>query len=238
MPEWPKSLQPNPYEILHMRKTDPYTKHRFYQLVKTYHPDRHSHAADIHHLSKATRLERYRLIVAANDLLSDPSKRRLYDTHGVGWTGDRAPTLNESVRHAEHVWRDQAGNASRNATWEDWERWYNARDGKPKESMYMSNGFFATLVVMMCMIGAFAQMSRAEHSGAEYLEMRQQSDMAIGQQVARTTLIASGRSKDERVDSFLRDRENISYAFSPSKYENLSQELASAGEQPGPRSRP
>ncbi|KAI5467098.1 hypothetical protein BGZ63DRAFT_334710, partial [Mariannaea sp. PMI_226] len=217
--EWPKKPNPTPYDILSMRRDEPYTKHRFYNLVKLYHPDRHSHSAAIHHLPKATRLERYRLIVAANDLLSDPEKRRLYDTHGIGWTGDRAPTPNESARYAEHVWRDQPGNASRNATWEDWERWYDARDGKPAESLYMSNGVFATLVVMMCMIGAFAQMSRAEQSGIEYMESTSRSNMAIGQQMERNTLVAAGRSKDERVDNFLRERENVLYAFTPSTYD-------------------
>nr|P0DO34.1 RecName: Full=NADH-dependent flavin oxidoreductase iliE; AltName: Full=Epimerase iliE; AltName: Full=Ilicicolin H biosynthesis cluster protein E [Neonectria sp. DH2] len=220
VPDWPKTPHPTPYDILAMRKDDPYTKHRFFQLVKIYHPDRHGHTPAVHRLPHATRLERYRLIVAANDLLSNPSKRSLYDTQGVGWTGDRPPTLNESVRHAEKSWRHQPGNASRNATWEDWERWYDARDGKTRDPMYMSNGVFATLVVMMCMIGAFAQMSRAEQSGTEYLETRDQSNLAIGQQISRTTLVSAGRSKDERVDSFLRERENVAYEFTPSKYDD------------------
>ncbi|KAK7423202.1 J domain-containing protein 1 [Neonectria magnoliae] len=235
VPDWPKALHPTPYDILAMRKNDPYTKHRFFQLVKIYHPDRHGHTPTVHRLPHATRLERYRLIVAANDLLSDPSRRSLYDTQGVGWTGDRPPTLNESVRHAEKSWRHQPGNASRNATWEDWERWYDARDGKTHDSMYMSNGVFATLVVMMCMIGAFAQMSRAEQSGAEYLEMRDQSNLAIGQQMARTTSVSAGRSKDERVVSFLRERENIAYEFTPSKYDEYA---AESGSRPERRSRP
>ncbi|KAH7156888.1 hypothetical protein EDB81DRAFT_867793 [Dactylonectria macrodidyma] len=216
VPDWPKTPNPTPYDIFSMQRDDPYTKHRFFHLVKLYHPDRHSHDSAVQHVPTATRLERYRLIVAANDLLSDPSKRSLYDTQGVGWTGSRSPTLNESVRHADKSWRHQPGNAARNATWEDWERWYDARDGRTADSMYMSNGVFATLVVMLCMIGAFAQMTRAEQSGADYIEMRNQSNLAIGRQMARSTYVASGRTKDERVDSFLRDRENLSYEFSPS----------------------
>ncbi|KAM5351795.1 hypothetical protein ACJ41O_004518 [Fusarium nematophilum] len=230
VPEWPKTTYPSPYEIFAMKNDAPYTKNRFYQLVKLYHPDRHSHASDIHHIPHATRLERYRLIVAANDLLSDPSKRRMYDDHGLGWTGGRPQTLNEAVRNADRAWRYQAGSAANNATWEDWERWYDARDGKPKDPLYMSNGLFATLVVVMCMIGAFAQMSRAEQSGAEYMEMKNQSNVAIGQQVARRTTVAAGRSKDERVDMFLRDRENLAYAFVPAKYDD--EELEPPGQSP------
>lgn len=239
VPDWPKTSNPTPYDIFAMRQSDPYTKHRFFQLVKLYHPDRHGHASAVHHIPTATRLERYRLIVAANDLLSDPSKRSLYDTQGVGWTGSRSATLNENVRYAEKSWRHQPGNAARNATWEDWERWHDARDGKPKDPMYMSNGVFATLVVMLCMVGAFAQMSRAEQSGVDYMEMRNQSNLAIGQQMARTTYVAAGRSKDERVDSFLRERENITYEFTPSKYDNFQTEPGlrpggEPGQRPGP----
>ncbi|KAJ3537381.1 hypothetical protein NM208_g6344 [Fusarium decemcellulare] len=236
IPEWPKATYPSPYEIFAMSSDAPYTKHRFYQLVKLYHPDRHSHASDVHHIPHTTRLERYRLIVAANDLLSDPSKRRMYDEHGLGWTGGRPQTLNETVRNADRAWRYQAGSAANNATWEDWERWHAARDGKPKDPLYMSNGLFATLVVVMCMIGAFAQMSRVESSGADYMEMQNQNNLAIGQQVARRTTGAAGRSKDERVDMFLRDRENLAYAFIPSKYDDEASEPGS-GTVPRPNER-
>ncbi|SPJ71596.1 uncharacterized protein FTOL_01324 [Fusarium torulosum] len=220
VPEWPKTTYPSPYEIFSMKSDAPYTKHRFYQLVKVYHPDRHSHTSDIDNIPHKIRLERYRLIVAANDLLSDPSKRQLYDVHGVGWTGGKPQTLNETVRNADRAWRHRAGSAAHNATWEDWERWYDARDGRTRDPLYMSNGTFAALVVCMCMIGAFAQMSRADQYGADLLEMKQQSDLVIGQQVARRNTVAAGRSKDERVDMFLKDRENLNYAYQPGKYDS------------------
>ncbi|KAF4966295.1 hypothetical protein FSARC_6028 [Fusarium sarcochroum] len=219
-----------------MKSDAPYTKHRFYQLVKVYHPDRHSHTPDIDNIPHTIRLERYRLIVAANDLLSDPSKRQLYDNHGLGWTGGRPQTHSETVRNADRAWRYKAGSAVNNATWEDWERWYNARDGKVKDPLYMSNGLFATIVVVMCMIGAFAQMSRADQYGADLMEMKNQSNLAIGQQVTRRNTVAAGRSKDERVDMFLKDRENINYAFQPGKYDNEVLQ-ASHGAGPGQNGR-
>ncbi|KAF5027277.1 hypothetical protein F66182_620 [Fusarium sp. NRRL 66182] len=220
VPEWPKTSYPSPYEIFSMKVDAPYTKHRFYQLVKVYHPDRHSHTPDIDKIPHTTRLERYRLIVAANDLLSDPSKRQLYDDYGVGWSGGRPQSIHETFRNADRAWRHKAGSAAHNATWEDWERWYDARDGRAKDPLYMSNGLFATIVVVMCMIGAFAQMSRADQYGADLMEMKNQSNLAIGQQVARRNTVAAGRSKDERVDMFLRDRENLTYAFEPGRYDN------------------
>lgn len=220
-PVWPKTKHPSPYDIFAMSKDAPYTKHRFYELVKLYHPDKHGHSTHAQQIPHATRLERYRLVIAANDLLSDPSKRRLYDAHGVGWSGGRSQTINETMREADRTWRHREGNAAQNATWEDWERWYDARDGKPKDPLYMSNGLFATVVVMMCMVGALAQMNRADASGTEYMEIKSQADIAIGQQMARRAYGASGRSKDERVDVFLKDRENLNFQFEPSKFDGI-----------------
>ncbi|KAG6010538.1 hypothetical protein E4U21_005889 [Claviceps maximensis] len=223
-PPWPRTAQPTPYEILGIQRGAPYTKRRFYQLVKLYHPDTHDRQdaetpTSRQQLSNATRLERYRLIVAANDVLSDPQKRRLYDHHGIGWTHDHRP---HDLREADRAWRQQPGNASRNATWEDWERWRNERNGKPSEPMYMSNGTFAALVVCMCMIGALAQMSRAEAAGEQYVDFVQQNDWAIGQKMRQSTMAASGRTKDERVDSFLRERENLAFEFQPGKFDGPS----------------
>ncbi|UNI17466.1 J domain-containing protein 1 [Purpureocillium takamizusanense] len=238
-PAWPRSPNPTPYEIFDIPRSSPYTKRRFYQLVKLYHPDTHDHHHhhDNHHhnhhrgtssacaaaeegsssLSSATRLERYRLVVAANLLLSDPTKRRLYDIHGIGWTTtpDAAPTL----RDADRAWRHQPGNAANNATWEDWERWHEARQGHRREPLYMSNGLFATLVVIMCMVGAMAQANRAEASGAQFVEFTQERNAAIGRQMMKESMAAAGRSKDERVDTFLRERENVSYDYVPSRFD-------------------
>ncbi|KAF7555127.1 hypothetical protein G7046_g6621 [Stylonectria norvegica] len=219
---WPKSKYPSPYEIFGLRKDTPYTKKRFYELVKLYHPDKHIHSATVDNLPHATRLERYRLIVAANDLLSDPSKRTLYDNHGVGWTGGKSQTLNETIREADRSWRHQPGNAAHNATWEDWERWYNARDGKPREPLYMSNGLFASLVVMMCMVGALTQISRASESGAEYMESKAQTNHQIAKHMARNNMAGAGLSKDQRVDTFLKDRENVNFDYVPAKYETYN----------------
>ena len=87
---WPASASqgklPTPYEILKLRKGSPYNKRSFYELVKIYHPDRAipSHVrSDI--CPHPIRLERYRLIVAAHTILSDPSKRSAYDRWGAGW---------------------------------------------------------------------------------------------------------------------------------------------------------
>lgn len=175
---------PTPYEIFDLDRTSVYSKHKFYELVKIYHPDRHNLednpcSRDISH---GERLERYRLIILANEILSDPTKRRAYDNHGLGWgslgsTGDsstqdrngrkpygRGPGFDESI--------------FANATWEDWERWH-ARDTNetPQQSNagnYINPNVFASLIVLMAVVSGVAQATRAgQYSGS--LEDRAQA---------------------------------------------------------------
>ncbi|OOG00293.1 hypothetical protein ASPCADRAFT_57 [Aspergillus carbonarius ITEM 5010] len=80
---WPPTQDLTPYNILNLRPSDPYTKAPFYNLVKIYHPDRYHTVPS--NLSPATREHRYRLVLAAHELLSDPQKRLAYDRYGVGW---------------------------------------------------------------------------------------------------------------------------------------------------------
>lgn len=81
---WPSSLQPTPYEIMGIQKYEKYSKSRYYDLVKIYHPDRK--ASPVYEkLPKDERLARYRLIVDAHTILSDDRKRSAYDKHGRGW---------------------------------------------------------------------------------------------------------------------------------------------------------
>ncbi|ETS02433.1 hypothetical protein M419DRAFT_46131, partial [Trichoderma reesei RUT C-30] len=167
-----------------------------------------SSASSIKSLSPATRLERYRMIVAANELLSNPPKRRMYDTHGLGWSHGDQPF--SPLRDIDRSWRHQPGSAANNATWEDWERWREAQQGgggKAGEPVYMSHGAFASIVVLMCLVGAMAQTNRAEASGAQYVGWADQHSADIGGRLRRNGSAVAGLSKDQRVDYFLRERE-------------------------------
>ncbi len=85
----------------------------------------------------------------------------------------------------------------------------------------MSNGMFASIVVMMCMVGAMAQKSRAESIGDEYVEWKAKKHEQIGRELTKRGMEMAGMGRDERVDAFVRDRENATYSFAPSKYDSI-----------------
>lgn len=123
---WPEPIpplqHPTPYQVLGVQKHEAYCKTAFLKLVKTYHPDRTQH--DLlcpHHIRGVpphVRLERYRLIIAAHTLLSDPSRKSEYDRYGTGWTGN--PSADNQV-YDRPRWKP-GESPMNNATWEDWER--------------------------------------------------------------------------------------------------------------------
>ena len=205
---WPTSPQPTPYEIFDQKVEAPYSKSKFFELVKIYHPDRHYHLSPRDtSLSHAVRLERYRLVVAANDILSDPTKRRAYDLYGAGWAGKLG--MESLTREAERSWRKRPGNASMNATWEDWERWYEERDGRRKrqEPVYMSNEVFVVVLCFIAIVGSMGKAKRVKKNSMNLVEMREQQDEVIshGMQQRQTSL--SSLNREERVENFLRQRD-------------------------------
>ncbi|KAI0404667.1 hypothetical protein F4802DRAFT_216393 [Xylaria palmicola] len=202
---WPTSRHPTPYEILAHPKDARYNKGLFYELVKIYHPDtNHITASSIPH---AIRLERYRLVVAANGILSDGAKRKAYDLYGAGWGGSHP--LQSVYREADRSWRDQPGNASRNATWEDWERWRNEKNGEKQQQtpVYMSNELFAFVLCSVVVVGSYAQARRASTSTSNAVEMLDQKHIAISDDMIRRQNENAPLGRHERIESFLRQRD-------------------------------
>ncbi|KAH8888532.1 hypothetical protein GQ53DRAFT_748923 [Thozetella sp. PMI_491] len=205
---WPSKPNPTPYDIFGLAKDAPYSKVRFYELVKLYHPDRVQHCVQ-DGLSDRTKLERYRLVVAANGILSDTTKRRLYDTQGIGWVDELDPR--EWLRRADRQWREQPGNPSMNATWEDWERWYQARDGKKPDPLYMSNGGFAFIIAIFIVIAAWGQATRAGNHAKSLIEMRDEMHIGTSSDLRRRQIQRSNLTREGRVDTFLKQREGWNY---------------------------
>lgn len=207
-PAWPTNAHPTPYDIFAQTKNAPYSKKTFFQLVKLYHPDRHPHSSPST-LSHDTKLDRYRLVVAANTILSDPIKRRAYDLYGAGWAGTHDMS-NKTFREADRAWRREAGSAAGNATWEDWEQWHRAHDksgGEKQSPLYMSNGLFVGALALFVVVGSWGQATRAGNHSVHLIEMRENSSQHISEEMWKRRKEKAILGREERIETFLRQRE-------------------------------
>ena len=219
---WPKTRGnrlPTPYQIFQQKKSDSYSKRRFYELVKLYHPDRHLHhrsSPDDEPLARTVMVERYRLVVAANDILSHPDKRKAYDDCGAGWDGrpERQKRWDQWNYDSDGHWsgfEDNNSSPFRNATWEDWEQWYqrnDKRERKSQQSVYLSNGGFLTLVAIVACLGGIGQATRIGDQKISYVKEMESINSECTQSVRRRMEQAQGYdNRDTRVSSFMKARE-------------------------------
>lgn len=211
---WPDAVPPHraptPYQILHCKRGQAYTKHRFYALVKLYHPDRSDASSPVAHLPRALRLERYRLLVAAHTILSDEAKRKAYDAWGLGWSGHHH-VPSPSHPHP-HPWgseqRQWTHDPSQNATWEDWERWYQRESGtEAPRDLYMSNFAFVSLVFAIVTLGGIMQGTRANMFGSSVMEHRERIHKEASLELARSKRATMSGDRNERIRTFLEHRD-------------------------------
>ena len=230
-PPWPKLPSPNavptPYQIFRLKKDSPYSKRRFYELVKIYHPDRPCTSV----LSGSIKMERYRLIVTAHEILSDPVKRSAYDKSGAGWDGrpeHGAPKYNWGQNN-DTRWSGFDTNDSpfRNATWEDWEKWYQRGRAK-QEPVYFSNGGFLMLVLTAVFLGGFGQSIRVgDYSSLFSRQVEKVHDDASKAIRQRRTESQGFGNRDERLQNFLKTRDPHGYGITDpteESYRKLLQE--------------
>jgi curved DNA-binding protein CbpA len=168
------SSHPSPYDIFELERGAVYSKHKFYELVKIYHPDRHNSVGidqPIHKLTHFERIERYRLVVQAHEILSDPVKRKAYDATGAGWGAKTS-----EVSGTSRPWRaDSTDSPYANATWEDWERWYAKTNTGPNgpqayEGTYFNHNAFASFVILVAIITGVLQATHAGTSASSVEE--------------------------------------------------------------------
>jgi curved DNA-binding protein CbpA len=209
---WPEVTSahaiPTPYQIFGQKKGSPYSKQRFYELVKLYHPDRHDMSSTNGELSYTIKLERYRLIVAANNILSDPVKRGAYDLYGAGWNG-MPDVARSSDATSGKGWGHNPSGPSQNATWEDWERWYTRESEGPQEPRFTSNAAFVGLIVIFAAVGGIGQATRVGSFSSSFVEQRDILHDNIAQDLMRRrreTQNAHG-SRQERINNFLKQRD-------------------------------
>ncbi|KAL5354022.1 J domain-containing protein 1 [Pseudogymnoascus australis] len=220
---WPEvhsaNAVPTPYEIFNQKKGSPYSKRRFYELVKIYHPDRLSQNSSCgDEISDTTKLERYRLIVAANNLLSDPSKRAAYDAYGTGWQGESDKAAQHGSWAQPYSGGGGPGGPRYNATWEDWEKWHNRNE--KQEPIYFSNGVFAVLILLFGTIGFVGQNRVVDNFSSSLTHQIDALHRDMSQDLMRRRREASmNANKDERVHDFLRTREELAHGVTTPRRE-------------------
>ena len=233
---WPEVASPGavptPYQIFNQKKGSKYSKQTFYELVKLYHPDRHGLDSVHDGLSYTTKLERYRLVVAANAILSDPVKRSAYDRYGAGWNGQpdvrgaRDPSDSSSTwgSYNGRGWSEGPGSPSQNATWEDWEKWYQRDANGPQEPRYISNSAFVCLIIIFAAFGCIGQATRVGNYSMDLMEQRDalHNNMSKDLMRRRQKTTTGYGSREERIHSFLRQRESTGYGLMDPREESYS----------------
>ncbi|KAI5798305.1 hypothetical protein FPQ18DRAFT_120304 [Pyronema domesticum] len=224
---WPSNPYPTPYEILSHYPNKPYSKARYTELLKIYHPD-HAH----HYPAASHRKERFFLIQTAHHILSSPQRRADYDRYYTGWpirpprttVGGAYPSgagsSASSSSSSSSWWTEREGrnnpsefnwggpqDARNNANWEDWERWYAAKShtGDQKE-LYARNGTVVSIIVIMAFVGSFAELNYAHNAGQEAVVMGEKQSQALGRDMQRRMI---GTDRDERVKRFLMQKDPV-----------------------------
>lgn len=233
---WPKGLSPTPYAIFAMKHNAEYSKARFYELVKLYHPDLTGQGRDS--LTPHVRMERYRLIVAAHGILSDPDKRTAYDRFGAGWNGKASEDFSGGGKAGpfSQSWSDPSDPIFANATWEDWERFYarrareadpNGNHDAPQAPVYLRNSHFITLVAVVAFMASSANYSRAQDAGTYFVEQRDIVHDRAAKELRKVRQETSGmKARDERIQWFMRQREATMGQLHEADVEALREEKA------------
>lgn len=212
---WPTTASFTPYDIFGLERNAPYSKRRFYELAKLYHPDRPCNGHPLcKDLPKEVRLRRYRLVVAAHEILSDPVKRAAYDRDGTGWLShpDQPDLRRRPMRYAQHGSRKPEDPIYANCTWEDWERWYNRH--QPKQVQVVSHRTFVTFILLLALFGGVVQASWITQSKTTFEQRIQEVN-------ARSARLLAGRrqqtdqlkSTEARVQDFLIRRDPSGYGL-------------------------
>lgn len=216
---------PSPYEIFDMQRRDSYTKHKYYELVKIYHPDRPSHVSGCENLTHIERLERYRLIVLAHEILSDPAKRSAYDSYGAGWAEKRAATRHSRGFSSAASGKEYGQGAGydnspfHNATWEDWERWYRRNATTEQQQAYtgtyVNPNAFAAFVILLAVLSGVLQATRATTLSSTMSERQ----LAFTEETSRfmseraTQIGGKELGSEGRVKQFLERRDPTRYGL-------------------------
>ncbi|KAJ5683793.1 uncharacterized protein N7477_000138 [Penicillium maclennaniae] len=222
---WPTTPTFTPYDVLNLSHTAPYSKVRYFELVKIYHPDRPCSDHPLcRNISPEVRLQRYHIVVNAHEILSDPDRRAAYDQFGTGWK-HQAKRYN-TVADATAEWGPYGPSIYANATWEDWERWHN-RHGE-KQRNIVDHRTFTRLVILLVLFGGAVQASWISRLNAGYEQrLREVSEDSMRFLSGRRQhTVQQMPSNDARVQSFLIRRDPTGSGLKDGEHRVYQKELS------------
>ncbi|KAL1957925.1 hypothetical protein VTO42DRAFT_5317 [Malbranchea cinnamomea] len=223
---WPTHPNFTPYDLFKLDRNAPYSKRRFYELAKIYHPDLPCNGHPLcKGLSDSVRLHRYRLLVAAHEILSDPVKRAAYDKFGEGWhhrtelfgTCRTTDLWKEPPFYPKYTRTSQGADPIfRNATWEDWEAWHHSHNGGGgPQATIVSHNTFATFVILIALFVGTAQVVAigrySNHVEERVNEVHEKCSRFLNGRRQQT--LSQLESKEERIQSFLTRRDPSGYGL-------------------------
>ncbi|CAG8533149.1 1789_t:CDS:1 [Paraglomus brasilianum] len=159
---------PTPFDVLglpHSASTAD-VKGRYYELVKQYHPDKVGH-------NSPAALNRFRNVVKAYELLSNPKSRELYLRYGIGWI-DTSFMKNTIQNNSSYK------SGPRYAHVNTWGR--GEAGGKP---IYISNIYFAAFLVTAAIFCSMFQFLRAENSISSIRLAQERHNLQASKDLAR-----------------------------------------------------
>lgn len=149
---------------------------------------------EIASLTPTTRLGRYRLLIMANEILSDPHKRRLYELGQIGWPkrGTDTTTYERASRVSRHATYAYPGTAAPAGL-------------PPKAHMYIVNSLVSILVAALAMGGAIVQL---QDKSARMHNVRVAAILneTILEGLDSAIHLEGGTPKEERIREFLARR--------------------------------
>ncbi|UNI15542.1 hypothetical protein JDV02_002066 [Purpureocillium takamizusanense] len=193
---WPCTATPSPHEILGVKPGQAYSKENFHRLVKLYHPDMYDASVE-RAIPRAVGLERYRLVIAAHNILSDPQKRRLYETCNEGWGSGHRPAASQRAGS----WDREASTTTNNNT--------EPPSAMRQKPIHTSNATFAMVLLALAMLGAVLQVKRLRSNGERQRMLQIVLQDAIMEELQAWASILDGQSRDDRILAFLARRHGV-----------------------------
>ena len=203
---WPKAHNPTPYEILGLPPSASPTeiKKRYYELARKYHPDTRTGSSE----AEQERLQRFRQIVQANEVLSAARTRRIYDKDGFGWGNMDMNDIMGDPAHwkGNYEGRFKATRTTRARTSEG--PFDGFFDGNNRAvPYYTSNANFAGGIIVIMVLVAVLQFSHVQRSAERAINERRavHAEASLNLRDARSNARNTGRRN--MIESFQQRRD-------------------------------